>query len=102
MMDIENIISGVIKRGQLRRIQVVLHKNWNVENRFINRNWKEEIDYIKKGRGGLLPITISVAFINEDCNIETTKDNIIKTKQIIENTLKFQLLKHNYNLSKPR
>ena len=50
--------------------------------------------FIQKGRGKLIPVIISVDFLNKNCNIETTKDNIIKTKHIIENFLKFSLLKN--------
>ena len=34
----KNKISGVIKLGQLKRIQAVLHRNWHQENRFANQN----------------------------------------------------------------
>ncbi len=97
-----NELSGVIRLGQLKRIQAVLYKNWKVENRFVNRNWNKEIEFIKKGRGGLIPVSIYVDLLNQDCTFQTTKDNVLKTKRIIENLLKFNLLTHNYKFLKPK
>lgn len=87
-------IFGVIKLGQLKRMQTVLHKNWNLENRFKNRNWDKEIEFIKKGRGQLIPVTIHVDLLNKDFDYEINDFNIIKGKQIIENLLKFRLLQN--------
>ncbi len=92
----KNELSGVIKNGQLKRIQSVLNKNWKQENRFTNRNWDEEIEFIKKGRGQLIPVTICIDFLNENFKIEYTKDNFIKTKNLIENFLKFRLLQNTF------
>ncbi|CAM3938142.1 hypothetical protein FLBR109950_09545 [Flavobacterium branchiophilum] len=38
----KNEISGVIKIGQLKRIQQVLHENWKDDNRFENINWQKK------------------------------------------------------------
>lgn len=90
----KNELSGVIKLGQLKRIQTVLNKNWEQEYRFVDRNWNEEIEFIKKGRGQLIPVTICIDFLNENLKIEITKNNFIKTKKLIENFLKFRLLQN--------
>ena len=49
-----NEIFGVIKLGQLKRIQAVLHRNLDDKNRFENRNRQEEISFIKKEKVPLL------------------------------------------------
>lgn len=74
----ETKIFGVIKLGQLKRIQAVLHKNWKDENRFENQNWKEEIAFIKRGRGQLMPSSIT-------CDFKIDKSqNIYQQKIVIE------------------
>lgn len=90
----KNELSGVIKLGQLKRIQAVLNKNWNQENRFANRNWNEEIEFIKKGRGQLIPVTICFDFFNENFKIDVTKNNVIEAQKRVENFLKFRLLQN--------
>ena len=91
-------ISGVIKLGQLKRIQAVLHRNWNVENRFENRNWKEELEFIRNGRGEFIPVTISVDF-GDNINNEILKFNLKKTKFQIESILKLTVLQKFQNSS---
>ena len=61
-----NEITGVIKLGQLKRIQQVLHENWKDDNRFENINWQEKIDFIKKGKGNLIPVYLTVDFSIEN------------------------------------
>lgn len=86
---------GVIKLGQLKRIQAVLHHNLKDENRFRNRNWKEEIAFIKGGRGQLIPSAIICAF-----KIDKSP-NIYQQKILIENLLK-SIFIIPYNSSKPK
>lgn len=94
----KNELFGVIKLGQLKRIQAVLHKNWNQEIRFKNKNknknWNKEIEFIKKGRGQLIPVTICVDLLAKISDYQNTGENSIKTKQMIENLLKFRLLQN--------
>jgi hypothetical protein len=89
-------ISGVINLGQLKRIQAVLHRDLKLLNRFENRNWEEEIKFIRKGRGGFIPLTISIDFCEEDLmsffKKESSNSNIIEAKCRIENALKLSVI----------
>ncbi|MGE5943617.1 MAG: hypothetical protein ACM31G_04675 [Flavobacteriales bacterium] len=89
-------ISGVAKSGQLKRIQAVLHRDYKSLNRFENRNWEEEIKFIRKGRGGFIPFTISIDFCEEDLisflKKEYSNPNIMEAKHRIENALKLSVI----------
>ncbi|MEY2978217.1 MAG: TdeIII family type II restriction endonuclease [Prochlorotrichaceae cyanobacterium] len=58
---INHTIDGLIKQDRLRRIQEVLnsleHKGKS-QKTSVTPNWSEEIKYIKKGKGQLIPITV--------------------------------------------
>jgi hypothetical protein len=87
----ENNVMGVIKLGQLKRIQVVLNKNWKKENRF-EINWDDAIKYIQRGKGSFLPVNVSLDLLYEKYDFQPTKDNFNRTKKIVENNLKFKIL----------
>lgn len=91
-----NVISGVIKLGQLKRIQAVLHRNHTDKNRFENRNWQEEISFIKKGRGNFIPVSVSDDFSDENLltilSNEYLNANLINAKLRIETVLKLLVL----------
>ena len=53
-------IKGVIKRDRLVRISEILYKleHGYTETQKIKPNWDEEIEYILKGEGELIPVTV--------------------------------------------
>ncbi len=87
--------------GQLKRIQQVLHENWKDDNRFENINWQEKIDFIKKGKGNLFPVYLTVDFSIENPFLKLQhfafNTNIIHAKKNIELTLKYLILQEDYN-----
>lgn len=91
-----NEIFGVIKLGQLKRIQAVLHRNVVDKNRFENRNWQEEISFIKKGKGNFIPVSVSDDFSDENSltilSNEYLNTNLINAKFRIETALKLLVL----------
>jgi len=107
----EKNIVGLIKMGQLKRIQRVLHRNMNLENQFENRNWKEEISYILKGRGQYIPVNLDIdsieddleGFLNSDLVKQQNSKNSIYLKRKIQIVLKLLVIqKTNQTLSKPK
>ncbi|MFP5042509.1 hypothetical protein [Parasediminibacterium sp. JCM 36343] len=104
-------ILGVVKLGQLKRIQSVVHRNWKLENQFEDRDWKEEISFILRGRGQLIPVNLLVDFLDNDLiellNREAIRSNIkecsIDVKNKIERILKLLVLQlGNHILSNPK
>ena len=90
-------MEGVIEIGKLGRIQAALNKYVaeKLSNSDFQFDWDSNIDFIKKGKGNLYPVTIK-----SDFNIEETK-NIYSERLLLENKLMAFFLK-DYNLSNPK
>jgi hypothetical protein len=86
-------MEGLIEIGKLKRIQAVLNQfvRNKISNVDVQFDWNTNLQFIKKGKGPFLPVTI-----NSDFKIEMTK-NLYYERFIIENQLKAHFLK-DYNL----
>jgi len=90
-------MEGVVAVGKLRRIQAVIKQfvRDKIAKPEIEFDWDKSIEFIKNGKGQLLPVNV-----NSNFKIEKT-NNAYYEKKIIENQLKTHFLIP-YNLSKPK
>jgi len=90
-------MEGVIKVGQLKRIQASVNKF--IREKSLNHNavfeWNQNIIFISKGRGQLIPVKINNNFVIEK------PMNTYTERAFIENQLKFYFLT-SYSSSKPK
>ncbi|MFA5619359.1 MAG: hypothetical protein WDA08_03540 [Weeksellaceae bacterium] len=88
---------GLIKLGQLKRIQRVLFPQYCTNPEVL----KDEIGYILKGKGQYLPVWIDEDFSFKELSENET--NPIILRQLKEMDLKKSIAEMNrYNLSKPK